>query len=314
MAPTVVRSFTEKPGMGWLRHRIALSHAVRDFDGITMMSVRMGYPLLSDSDYRHLRKENSTLFILGSGESVEEVTTKQWDFVRRSTSVGINSWVVHDFVPDAYSFEEVKDGGYTDVSSTLSKLLTRPEVLARRPRILMLRPHASTPASRVVDIPSDLRSEVRLYGRTTLFTRDAKNLPRDIERVLISMVKNKVPAGISLDAGMSVSRLISLGARAGFHRIVLVGVDLNSPRYFFDVNTEYWDRRKVAAFNPWHDRGAVHGIEETTIRSFAASVIIPALSSAVRSVTGTEVFVSSESSALSSSLPVFRWADNGEIL
>ena len=314
MAPAVVRSLTEKPAMAWLRHRIALSHAARDFGGTTMMSVRMGYPLLSESDYRHLWKENSTLFILGSGESVEEVTTKQWDFVGRSTSIGINSWAVHDFVPDAYSFEEVESNGYTDVSSTLSVLLSRPEVLARRPRILLLRPHASTPASRVVDIPSDLRSEVRLYGRTTLFTRDPKNLSHDLERVLISMVKNRVPAGVSLDAGMSVSRLIGLGARAGFQRIVLVGVDLNSPRYFFDVNTEYWNRRKVAAFNPWHNRGAVHDTEETATRSFPASVIIPALSSAVRSVTGTEVFVSSESSALSSSLPLFRWADKGEIL
>ena len=161
MAPTVIRSLTEKPAMAWLRHRIALSLAARDFDGTTMMSVRMGYPLLSESDYGHLRKENSTLFILGSGESVEEVTTEQWDFVRRSTSVGINSWGVHDFVPDAYSFEEVKDGGYIDVSSMISKLLTRPEVLSKRPRILMLRPHASTPASRVVDVPSDLRSEVK---------------------------------------------------------------------------------------------------------------------------------------------------------
>ena len=314
MSPTIVRSLFEKPAMAWWRHRIAISHAVRDFDSTTMMSVRMGYSLLSEFDYRLLRKENSTLFLLGSGESVEEVTADQWDFVGRSTSVGINSWAVHDFVPDAYSFEEVKDGGYTDVSSTLSVLLSRPEVLSHRPRIVMLRPHASTPASRVVDIPSDLRSEVRLYGRTTLFTRDAKNLPQDLERVLISMVRNKVPAGISLDAGMSVSRLISLGARAGFQRIVLVGVDLNSPRYFFDVNTEYWDRRKVAPFNPWLNRGAVHDTEGTTTRSFPASVIIPALSSAVQSVTGTEVFVSSESSALSSSLPVFRWADKGEIL
>ena len=314
MAPKIVRRIGEMAEMGWLRHRLALSHASRDYDGTVMMSHKMGLPVFAEGDLDHMRAPNSTLFILGSGESVEEVTPRQWDFVRSSASVGINSWAVHDFVPDAYSFEEVKSESYSDVSSTLSLLIARQEVLARRPRILMLRPHASTSAGRVVNVPPELRSEVRLYGRTTLFTREVRNLPGDIRSVLRSMLAQTIPAGISLDAGMSVSRLISMGARAGFEKIVLVGIDLNSPRYFFDINPGYWSRRNVAAFNPWRNRGAVHDTEETTTRSFPATVFIPALSSAIKSVTGSQVFVSSESSALSSSLPVFPWTDEGEIL
>ena len=128
------------------------------------------------------------------------------------------------------------------------------------------------------------------------------------------MLAQRIPAGVSLDAGMSVSRLISIGARAGFEKIVVVGIDLNSPRYFFDINPGCWSRRNVAALNPWRNKGAVHVTDETTTRSFPATVFIPTLSSAIKSVTGSQVFVSSQPSALSASLPVFLWTDEGEIL
>lgn len=295
--------------MAWMRHRMALSRACRDHDGTLMMSERMGFALFTETDCQHLRNGKSTMFILGSGESVEEITSDQWDFVRRNVSVGINSWALHDFVPDAYSLEEVESDAYIDVSSTLSTLLGRAEVLARRPQILMLRPHSSTPAKRIVDVPAGLKAEVRLYGRTSLYTRDPRNLTRDLERFIRAMTEGDFPYEISLDGGMSVSRLISIGAKAGFQRIVLIGVDLNSSRYFFDVNSGYWERRGATPFNPWKSRGPVHDTEETTTRNFPASVLIPVLSSALRSVSGTEVFVASQSSALSASLPVFTWTD-----
>ena len=96
MAPTIVRRIGEMAEMGWLRHRLALTHASRDYDGTVMMSHKMGLPVFAEGDLDHLRAPNSTLFILGSGESVEEVTPRQWDFVRSSASIGINSWAVQD--------------------------------------------------------------------------------------------------------------------------------------------------------------------------------------------------------------------------
>lgn len=279
-----------------------------------MMSQRLGFATLDDSDLGLMRAQGSVLFILGSGETVEELTPQQWNLVSQNVSVGINSWAVHDFVPDAYSFEEVESESYSDVSSTLSLLLARREVIARRPRILMLRPHALTSSSRIVSVPDELRAEVRLYGRTAVVTRDINNLGSDIGRVLRAMLSRNIHPGISLDAGMSVSRLITLGARAGFGTIVLVGIDLNSPRYFFDVNPGYWERRAVAPFDQWRNRGLVHDTEETVTRSFRATEFIPALAAATWSVFGTRVFISSENSALSPFLPVFRWNNERDLV
>ncbi len=314
MAASILRSFTEASWMFGFRHRLALMEASRDYEGTLMMAKRMGYALLEGKDYERLRGKSSTLFILGSGESVQEVRTEQWEHIGKNASIGINSWVVHDFVPDAYSFEEVESQEYVEVSSTISDLLARPEILNQRPLILMLRPHSLTPADRIVSVPRVLAGEVRVYGRTTLFTRQIQNLAMDLEKLMKSFLGGALPAALSLDSGMSVSRLISLGARAGFQKIVLVGVDLNSPHYFFDVDPGYLERRNVKALNPWKYRGKVHDTEETTTRNFPASRFIPALSTAVQSLTGVQVYVSSASSALASSLPVFEWSDQDEIL
>lgn len=314
MAPTMIRRIFEAREMGWFRHQVALIQASRDLRGTVMMSERLGFATLDGSDLGLMRAQGSVLFILGSGETVEELTPQQWNLVSQNVSVGINSWAVHDFVPDAYSFEEVESESYSDVSSTLSLLLARREVIARRPRILMLRPHALTSSSRIVSVPDELRAEVRLYGRTAVVTRDLNNLGSDIGRVLRAMLSRNIHPGISLDAGMSVSRLITLGARAGFGTIVLVGIDLNSPRYFFDVNPGYWERRAVAPFDQWRNRGLVHDTEETVTRSFRATEFIPALAGATWSVFGTRVFISSENSALSPFLPVFRWNNERDLV
>jgi hypothetical protein len=314
MAPTMIRRIFEAREMGWFRHQMALIQASRDLRGTVMMSERLGFATLDGSDLGLMRAQGSVLFILGSGETVEELTPQQWNLVSQNVSVGINSWAVHDFVPDAYSFEEVESESYSDVSSTLSLLLARREVIVRRPRILMLRPHALTSSSRIVSVPDELRAEVRLYGRTAVVTRDINNLGSDIGRVLRAMLSSNIHPGISLDAGMSVSRLITLGARAGFGTIVLVGIDLNSPRYFFDVNPGYWERRAVAPFDQWRNRGLVHDTEETVTRSFRATEFIPALAGATWSVFGTRVFISSENSALSPFLPVFRWNNERDLV
>ena len=314
MAPTMIRRIFEAREMGWFRHQMALIQASRDLRGTVMMSQRLGFAALDDSDLGLMRAQGSVLFILGSGETVEELTPQQWNLVSQNVSVGINSWAVHDFVPDAYSLEEVESESYSDVSSTLSLLLARREVIARRPRILMLRPHALTSSSRIVSVPDELRAEVRLYGRTAVVTRDINNLGSDIGRVLRAMLSRNIHPGISLDAGMSVSRLITLGARAGFGTIVLVGIDLNSPRYFFDINPGYWERRAVAPFDQWRNRGLVHDTEETVTRSFRATELIPALAGATWSVFGTRVFISSENSALSPFLPVFRWNNERDLV
>ena len=48
-------------------------------------------------------KNSDTLFILGSGESINSI--KIWDKIRKHDSVGFNYFIFNDFVPNFYIFE-----------------------------------------------------------------------------------------------------------------------------------------------------------------------------------------------------------------
>jgi hypothetical protein len=51
-----------------------------------------------------------TLFILGSGASVEDLGPEYFREINSQVSVGINAWPLHHFVPDLYAFEPVPEG------------------------------------------------------------------------------------------------------------------------------------------------------------------------------------------------------------
>lgn len=308
MGATLIRKLAEAPGFGPLRGHLARQRAQSDAAGTRMMADRLGLAVLDTDFLAQFRAKSPTLVVLGSGESVEEVTPSQWKLIGDCVSVGINSWLVHDFIPDIYCFEQEQSSLDEDTDS-LSKLLREEEVVNRAPAVLLLRPHAETSSDRIVEIPAGLRERTRVYGRTAVVTQDRRNLVRDLRRLIRYSVRDQLPESVAIDEGMSVARMLSLGVRAGFSSIVLVGVDLNSTQYFFDINPSYLIRRGMEHYNPWKKRGSVHGTEETETRTFAASTFIPALAEAARQEVGTSVYVSSSSSALADHLPVFNFDD-----
>lgn len=50
-------------------------------------------------------KKSETVFILGSGPSINSISHEEWKHIRQHDSVGFNFWMVHDFVPDFYMFQ-----------------------------------------------------------------------------------------------------------------------------------------------------------------------------------------------------------------
>lgn len=309
MLTSLLRKLAEVPVLGPLRGCMARKRALGDAAGTRMMADRLGLAALDSEFLAQFRAKSPTLVVLGSGESVEEVTPPQWKLIGDCVSVGLNNWVVHDFVPDIYCFEQVQSSLDADARDSMSTLLGREEVVSRAPALLLLRPHSETSPDRIIEIPSGLRERTRVYGRTGVVTRNRTNLVRDLRQLIRYSVRGQLPESIVLDEGMSVARVLSLGVRAGFSSIVLVGVDLNSTQYFFDINPSYLMRRGMEGFNPWKKRGRVHGLEETKTRTFAASTFIPAFAEAARQEVGTRVYVSSSSSALANRLPVFDFRD-----
>jgi hypothetical protein len=60
-------------------------------------------------------KTSDTIFILGSGPSINDISSKEWSHIKKHNSIGFNWWFVHDFVPTFYMFQ----GAYENMLETL---------------------------------------------------------------------------------------------------------------------------------------------------------------------------------------------------
>jgi hypothetical protein len=60
--------------------------------------------ILNDSILKY--KTSDTLFILGSGPSINKITSLQWDYIKKCNSIGFNFWLAHSFVPTYFMFQE----------------------------------------------------------------------------------------------------------------------------------------------------------------------------------------------------------------
>lgn len=291
-----------------LRHQIAVRRGHRDATGTTLSATHRDCHTLGLSDLNppSAPHRSQELFILGSGPSVLELTPTQLERMRVGTTIGVNSWVLHDFIPDAYSFEEMENDDYVAVAAGLSTALSRPEVAKANPLVLHLRPRMDTPSQRLVTIPQHLSNNTRYYGRVTVETRQTKNLERDLVALLKAGISASLPPQILVDSGFSVGRMASFGIMRGYSAIVLVGVDLNSSRYFFEEDPSYLKQHNLTDFNPWVSRSDTHGTEEKTNRHFAASEFLPALAKASEAMGGPQIYVGSPTSKLAEVLPVFE--------
>lgn len=242
-------------------------------------------------------------FVLGSGASIENLNNQAFQEIRRATSVGINAWVLHSFVPDIYAYEPVGDPD-SDHFTTMV-LLDRREVLDRAPSVLFLRPRNAIEASQLDQIPLKLQKRTFLYGRVSPYTRIARNLGLDLSKTMKLMQHNR-GAFVAMDSGATIVRMTSLALLLGFQRIIYVGVDLTHTDYFWQVNPQHLQGHGLSSFDS-EQKWEVHETEMPGFAPFTASTFIAALAPVAKRMYGTELLVASEQSKLAEFLPVFSF-------
>lgn len=280
--------------------------ALRDSLATRQIAAEAGYDNL-DVHRRFLAdKGSSTLFILGSGSSVLDLTGAHFEHIRQNASLGINVWAIHPFVPDAYCFETGQQTNELGADTTFINRHMKKNLTSKKPVFLFLRPRDSSFLQNMVSPPEGSTSLRLMYGRTNLVTTRLSNLETDIRRIVRGYRNQKTPNNVLLDNGASVARMILLGALQGFETIVLVGVDLDSRPYFWqspDYRFGSDEIRKVFA----RPSGTPHGTLETLNRPFPADRFVEALSKVVGEELSSTVFVGSPDSKLAESLPVYQW-------
>jgi hypothetical protein len=245
-------------------------------------------------------KGQKVFYVLGSGSSVEEVSSESFETISREVSVGINAWALHDFIPDIYAFEPVPERD-SDHYSTM-KLLDREDVQRRKPTILFLKPRDRVEMEQLRMVPVALQSETLLYGRFQPYTREPANLAGDM-KIVWKLASRKL--SVLPDSGASIVRMAFLGLLLGFSKIVFVGVDLNHTEYFWEKNPWYLEKFGRSAFSSGQKQ-STHETLTTDNRAFSVVDMVVALHK-VAQERGVSVEVVSARSLLADYLPLHEF-------
>ena len=310
----VLRSVLELRFSSWLRLSLALAEARAERNYLANRAAAATVRVFDAerlSNELRATKKSDTLFILGSGASVQQLTTAQLENIGTHLSVGINNWGVHPFVPDIFALESMPHvGDGLDFERAL-KLLRRRDIVLARPHILVLRPRSTREFKALTSLPSRLESRVNFYGRISPATRILANLDRDL-RQLLPMLLLRYP-GVFVDSGASIVRMVSVALALGCSRVVFVGVDLHDTRYF-------WEDNPMFKFTSDHPRpknnqpliateSEGQPSHETLLvgpRPFSVLDMLRCMHN-IQTALGLEMLVASPTSKLAEFLPIYEW-------
>lgn len=249
------------------------------------------------------RKSSHTLFVLASGASIAALSREQLAEIRRHDSVGFNFWLLHQLVPTYLVVEFLPD---SDRSEHLwQNLAGRAADYAEVPVIFKYSP---TLARQVDRIPDALGC-ISLSHHLSIPGESRAGLARWL-RLLdrAGLLSGRLPRGVMLFRQASLSWLLVFALRLGYRNIVFCGADLNTPRYFFEVDDTF-PRSRGLSLPPREFATASHptNIAGQCAGGVTIEEVLALFAEEVLARHGVCLFLGSSSSALYPRFPLYPW-------
>lgn len=287
-----VRPRWMKVGRKWLASRWKLQRLAR----------RYGLPPASANPWVEARTSD-TLFILGSGASINTYSEQEWAAIAAADSVGFNNWMLHPFIPTFFVTEPGKD--LTQLKDEYRNLERRGYRDARVPILIKdAERYRHEELCGVLEaMPAALLPQVRLSWDWEMQEERLPHFRRYL-RLFDRLGMMTSPVFPSLRKRASVFNLTVLALRAGYRKIVLCGVDLTGTPYFFAGR-----RDELAAQGYWLPApapvGAAHKTNDPQHGAITVACALEALRDVVLAPRGVELSVALPSSGLYPSLPSY---------
>ena len=172
-------------------------------------------------DYTKMRDK---VYVVGSGDSLNSLNENQISHISEFPTIGINQGCLFKIALDIYSIELPSS---RDVSLNYMRLIY--EKIGAHDN---LRVFAYLPKPDKAELFCDsLSFEIDLYLYDYIRPNDLSNLDQSISFLL---GKPLLRDNLVMGMGSSLERVITLCLKSGFKEIVLLGVDLNGSKYFWE--------------------------------------------------------------------------------
>ena len=274
------------------------------------VSRRTGLPLLETLELAPL-KTSDTVFILGGGSSINEISPSRWERIARHDTIAMNFWPVHAFVPRIYLFENVPRISECELMfDALQGLLQRRASDYRNTVKIVSELYPFTSRQLVFEIPQEFRRLLYVGYSANIVARDETELVAGLRYMLKKgMFNQQDRIRWQFKCAGSILAAISLAVCMGYQRIVLCGIDLRSAEYFYHDAERYPD----ASHWEFIPRNQPHLMARRFTWGLPAQVVISHFKRQVLDASQIELFVENRSSALFPQIPEFSFETLREI-
>src|ERR1019366_871220 len=240
-------------------------------------------------------KTSDTVFILGSGWSINDIPEKRWDVIGRHDTIGFNFWPVHAFVPRIFVFENLRTSIQQDLNSAFLTIIQRRAHDYRHTVKIATEPHPQSERQLLHELPLGFRENLYIGYTAPVTARSEAELEAGISFLRSSGVFEAADSVEWLfKYGGSVIAGLNLAVRMNYKRIVLCGIDLGKQDYFYQHRERYPDSADWE-FAPRKD---VHLTARRLPWMVPAQQVIHAVKKGVLDPAGIELFVENRSSTL----------------
>lgn len=257
--------------------------------------------------YVDTKKKSDTVFILGSGESINELQQQDWDYIKQQNIIGLNYSFVHPVIPDYHLMEmiplkemqdffcEITSDRYKDVDM----FFQYKHVLKSRFNLK----NYNNPDRMYVHIP-------HLYP--TVYKEVLEQYFLDVKKLNFSYL---VHHNSHIGCAVMFAQIL------GYEKIVMLGIDLNGGDYFtnsksqsevFPQNNEYRfmnELRNRHFENTKEYKDSIHPTVDQNLMKKRAGVTMNDYFDVYNKVffknSKSQLYTGSKKSSLSNTLPVF---------
>ncbi len=262
---------------------------------------QIGMPLLQELDLSKVKKSN-TIFILGSGSSINKISPHKWQIISSHDSIGFNFWFCHKHIPTFYTFEPASYNYKIPECPKLETLMAKVfhEEVAKKEAeyssvIKFITDLYPDRISFIKDLPDGFRQNLYAVPIVSAFARNELELDANIRYLLNTDVfhpSSQIDKLFKFRA--TLSALITFAIKLGYQRIVLCGIDLNNPAYFYQDPQQYPNMASFYSSPP----GQIHDTLKPLPIMVPIDLIIYEMKRQILDPRGIEIYVENPSSAL----------------
>lgn len=252
-------------------------------------------------------KTSGTVFILGSGWSINAIPDTRWDVIAQHDTIGFNFWPVHPLVPRIFVFENLCTGIQQDLYRAFYSVIQHRAHDYENTVKIATEPYQQSERQLLHELPPEFRKNLYVGYSVPVPARTDEEL----EAGLCFLRSNGVfelgeHVAWLFKYGGSVTAMLSLAARMGYKRIVLCGIDLGKQDYFYHHRERYPDSANWE-FAPRKD---IHLTARRLPWMVPAQQVIHAFKRVILDPARIELFVENRSSTLFpaiAEMPALTW-------